>query len=166
MQCLSKLFLVLAQSLIRTFSKSLYLKRSTKGAINSSFRRAPCTQPSINKNLTEMQCLSKLLQVQQNLSLRLSQSTYFKPLFERSNDQLLSQSTLFTAFYQQKASKTEMLKQFGVSTNEIYQEAFFRVPVLNRSTKGATISSFRRAPCSQPSISKERAKMKYLSNLK
>ena len=42
-----------------------------------------------------------------------------------------------------------MLKQFGVSTNEIYQEVFFRVPVLNRSTKGATISSFRRAPCSQ-----------------
>ena len=41
-----------------------------------------------------------------------------------------------------------MLKQYRVSTNEIYQEDFLNVPVLNRSTKGATISSFRRAPWS------------------
>ena len=39
-----------------------------------------------------------------------------------------------------------MLKQFGVRPNEIYQEGFLQVPVLSRSTKGATISSFRRAP--------------------
>ena len=32
-----------------------------------------------------------------------------------------------------------MLKQFGVSTNEIYQEGFLKVPVLNRSTKEATL---------------------------
>ena len=76
---------------------------------------------------------------------------------ERSNDQLLSQSTLFTAFYQQKASKTEMLKQFGVSPNVIYQEDSLQVALLNRSTKAAKISSFRRAPCSQPSISGKRA---------
>ena len=73
--------------------------------------------------------------------------------------------TLFTAFYQQKASTSEMLKQFGVSTDEIYQEGFLKVPVLNRSTKGATISSFCRAPCSQPSIIRKRAKIKCLSNL-
>ena len=41
-----------------------------------------------------------------------------------------------------------MLKQFGVSTNESYQEGFLKVPVLNRSTKEAIVSSFRRAPCS------------------
>ena len=41
-----------------------------------------------------------------------------------------------------------MLKQFAVSTNEIYQEGFLKVAVLKRSTKGATIISFRRAPCS------------------
>ena len=41
-----------------------------------------------------------------------------------------------------------MLKQFGVRPNEIYQEGFLKVPVLSRSTKGATISSFRRAPFS------------------
>ena len=51
------------------------------------------------------------------------------------------------SFYQRKASKNKMLKQSGVSTNEIYQEVFPKVPVLNRSTKGAKISSFRRAPC-------------------
>ena len=32
-----------------------------------------------------------------------------------------------------------MLKQFGVSTNEIYQEGFLKVPVLNRSMKGAMV---------------------------
>ena len=41
-----------------------------------------------------------------------------------------------------------MLKQYGVSTNEIYHEALLEVAILNRSTKGAKISSFRRAPCS------------------
>ena len=40
-----------------------------------------------------------------------------------------------------------MIKKFGVSTNEIYQEGFLKVAVLNRSTIGATISSIRRAPC-------------------
>ena len=52
------------------------------------------------------------------------------------------------AFYQQKATKHEMLKQYGVSSNEIYQEDFLKVAVLNNSTKGAKIGSFRRAPCS------------------
>ena len=41
-----------------------------------------------------------------------------------------------------------MLEQFGVSPNQIYQEDFLQVAVLNRSTKGATISSFRKAQCS------------------
>ena len=40
------------------------------------------------------------------------------------NGQLLSQSTLFIAFYQQKVSKNEMLGQFGVGANEIYSEGF------------------------------------------
>ena len=37
-----------------------------------------------------------------------------------------------------------MIKQFGVSTNEIYQEDFLKVAVLNRSTKAAMTGSFRR----------------------
>ena len=65
---------------------------------------------------------------------------------------------------QQKARINEMLKQFIVSTNDIYQD-FLHVAVSNRSTKGAKISSFRRTPCSWPSISSKRAKVKYLSNL-
>ena len=64
------------------------------------------------------------------------------------------------AFYQEKVSKNEMLKQYGVRTNEIYQEGFLKVPALNRPTKGAKIGSIRRAPCSYPSISRKRAKMK------
>ena len=41
-----------------------------------------------------------------------------------------------------------MLMKFGVSTNEIYQKDFLKVPALNRSTKGAKTSSFRRVPYS------------------
>ena len=58
------------------------------------------------------------------------------------------QSTLLIAFDQQKASKNEMLKQYGVSTNEIYQEDFLKVAILNHSAKGANIGSFRRVSCS------------------
>ena len=54
----------------------------------------------------------------------------FKPLYERSNDRLLSWSTLFMAFYQQKVSKNEMLQQFGVSANGIYQWDFLKAAVL------------------------------------
>ena len=39
-----------------------------------------------------------------------------------------------------------MLKQFGVSTNEIYQEGFLKVSVLNRSTIGATAVLFIEHP--------------------
>ena len=58
-----------------------------------------------------------------------------------------------------------MLKLYGVRTNEIYQEDFLKVAVLNCSTKGAMISSFHRAPCSLFPISRKQAKMKCLSNL-
>ena len=37
--------------------------RSAKGAMSSSFRRAPFTYPSISKNSAEMQCLIKVFQV-------------------------------------------------------------------------------------------------------
>ena len=47
-----------------------------------------------------------------------------------------------------KVNKNEILKQFGVSTNEIYQYDFLKVNVLNHSTKGEKIRSFRRATCS------------------
>ena len=47
-----------------------------------------------------------------------------------------------------ESEQNEMLKQCGVSTNEIYQEDFLKVAISNRSTKAARISSLRRAPCS------------------
>ena len=53
------------------------------------------------------------------------------------------------ALYQQKVNKNEMLKQFGVSANEICQQDFFKIAILNCSMKGAKISSFYRAPCSK-----------------
>ena len=39
-----------------------------------------------------------------------------------------------------------MVKQFEESTNEIYQEVILKVPVLNRSTKGATTAPFLEHP--------------------
>ena len=39
-----------------------------------------------------------------------------------------------------------MLQQFGVSTNEIYQEVFLKVPVLNRTTNGARAAPFLDTP--------------------
>ena len=53
-----------------------------------------------------------------------------------------------------------MFKQFGVIHNEIYLEDFLQLALLKRSTKGATISFFRKKPCSEASISRDRAKLK------
>ena len=39
-----------------------------------------------------------------------------------------------------------MLNQFGVSTNEIYQEDCLKVAVLNRSTKKAKTAPFAELP--------------------
>ena len=72
MQCLSKLLEVLAKSFGKTFPKVAVLQCSTKGAIDSSFRRTLSTNPSISKNSGEMQCLSKFFQVLAKISVRLS----------------------------------------------------------------------------------------------
>ena len=53
-----------------------------------------------------------------------------------------------------------MVKNITVSTNEIYQLAFFKEAVLNCFSKVAMTDSFCRAPCSLPSISKKIAKIK------
>ena len=50
---------------------------------------------------------------------KLSQSTCFKPLYERSNPVAHPVHSLLSA---DNASTNEILKQFGVSTNEICQE--------------------------------------------
>ena len=48
---------------LQGFSKVIVLKSSTNVALNSAFRRAPCTWLSSNKKSGEMQCLSKLFEV-------------------------------------------------------------------------------------------------------
>ena len=55
-----------------------------------------------------------------------------------------------------------MVKQIALSDNGSYQLAFLKEVVLNHLTKGEINVSFRRAPCSLPSISKKSAKLKCL----
>ena len=47
-----------------------------------------------------------------------------------------------------------MVKQIALSANGRYQLAFLEEVVLNHPTRGEINVSFRRAPCSLPSISK------------
>ena len=76
-----------------------------------------------------MQCLSNLLQVLAK-SLRLSQSSYFKALYERSNEQSLSESTLWFSYYQNKFGKNAMLRHLVRITDKCLQLDFFIVVVL------------------------------------
>ena len=48
MQCLSKLFQVLVKLISNPFTKQHFEYDPAIGAMWSSFRRVPCTQPSIN----------------------------------------------------------------------------------------------------------------------
>ena len=87
-----------------------------------------------------------------SLSVRLSQSNYFKTLEERSNKQLLASfvkllgNSSLSAERQQKSLKS-------------YQLEFPSVIVLRCFMKGATSSSFRRILCAQLTISREQVKM-------
>ena len=49
-------------------------------------------------------------------------------------------------------NKNEMFQQIAVNANEIHQEDFLKVAVLNRSTKEAMTGSFHRAHFPYPSI--------------
>ena len=87
--------------------------------MSSSFFRAPCTQPCISKTL--FQVLAK--------SLRLSQSSCFKALYERSNEQSLSQSTLWLSYYQNKFGKNAVLRHLLRIIDKCLQLDFFKVVV-------------------------------------
>ena len=80
MQCLSNLFLVLAQSLIMNFPMLLYLKRFTKGGMNSSFRRALCTKASISQKSAEMKCFRNCSNYWQNVSVTISAPSVEHPV--------------------------------------------------------------------------------------
>ena len=61
------------------------------------------------------------------LSVRLSKSNCFKP---RSMTCSFRTAHFSMVFYQQKASKNEMLKQIRISANEIHYYDFPKVAVL------------------------------------
>ena len=73
--------------------------------MTSSFRRAPCTNLSISKNSAAMQRVSNLLQVLQKSLIKSLRKSNFKALYERSNEQSLSQTTLWLNCYSKKIGK-------------------------------------------------------------
>ena len=67
-----------------------------------------------------MQWLSNLFQVLAKFFSK-TQSCCFKALYERSNAQLLSWSTLYITFYQQKIDRNAKFKLIVPSAGKIYQ---------------------------------------------
>ena len=112
------------------FLKVVVLKCSTKGAMNSFFRR---------------ELVGSLLSAESQRKCNAYPS--------------FSQSTLYLTFYQQKIDKNAMLRNFVSITGKMYQCDFPKVAVSKRSTTGAMSSSFRRAPCTKPSIRRISAKI-------
>ena len=66
----------------------------------------------------------------QNLSVRLSQSSYFKMLYKGNNEQFLSESTLYLTYYQKKIGKNAMLRHFIRITDKCLKSDFPKVVVL------------------------------------
>ena len=120
----------------KVFLKVTVSNRSTKRAMTGSFSRAHFPWPSISRKWAKMNGRNYYL------SVRLSQSGCFKPLYKRSHDQLLLLSTLFIVLYQPKVNENEMFLQITVNTNEIYRLDFLKVLVLNWSMKGAITESW------------------------
>ena len=147
MQYLSKFF----QVLVKLISKAL-----PKQHFESALLKEQCAAPFVEcvvlnllsaKNRRKCNAQKFYFNYQQNSSIRLSQSSYFKALYESSNEQLLSYSTFYLTFYQQNISKNAIVRNFLPSADKIYQYDFPKVAVFKRSTKGAISSFFRKAPC-------------------
>ena len=62
------------------------------------------------------------------LSVLLSKSSCFEP---RPMTSFFRRARFCILLYQQKASKNEMLKQIGISTDRIYQPDFLKVAISN-----------------------------------
>ena len=77
-----------------------------------------------------MQSLSNMFQVWQYLSVRVSQSSWFKALYERSNEQSLSQSTLRLSYYQKIFGKNAILRHLVKTIDKCLQLDFFKVLAL------------------------------------
>ena len=75
----------------------------------SSFRTAPCTKQKFERNTIFKSIFPS---TDKNLLVRLSQSSCFKALYERSHEQLFSQSALQIAYYQQRVSKNACVGKY------------------------------------------------------
>ena len=103
----------LAQSTVEiyqwVFPKVAALKHFTKGVMISSFHGAPRKKPSTKKKSGNA-IFNKIAKITLSLSLRLSQSSYFKAICQKSNDQLLSWRFLYKGFYKQTTKLVEFFK--------------------------------------------------------
>ena len=54
-----------------------------------------------------------------------------------------NQSALYIAYYRQRVSKNEVLRNIVPSTDEIYQQDFHKVIALNRATNAAPLEQHR-----------------------
>ena len=126
----------------KTFSKSCLhppYERSIGRLLSQSTLFMVFYQQKANKNET----FEQLALGSDEVYLKVfSESSYFKPLYESSNNQLLLQSNLFIFYQQQKVNENETVKQVPVSANGINQSNFLEGAVLNCSTKGAMTASF------------------------
>ena len=99
--------------------------------MRSYFSRAPCTQLNISRGSGKMQCFGKLSQVLTNLSGGLSQSSYSKAFYERSNVLLLLYRTLYMTFCWETFVRNATFK-FSFSKNgqnvsvRLSQSTFFK----------------------------------------
>ena len=121
MQCLGKLF----QVLVKLISKP-FLKQHFESVLLTEQYAAPFVERLVlnllsAKNRHKCSAQKFCFNYQQNLSVRLLQSSCFKAPYERSNEQRLSQSALYLIFYQQKINKNAMLRNFVSVTRKIYQ---------------------------------------------
>ena len=86
------------------FLKVIALKCCTKAAMNSIFRRKPCTLLTISRKSAKMRYLSEFFQmVIKFITEAFPRYYYFKALYKYSNEQLLSLKLLLLNFLSTKS---------------------------------------------------------------
>ena len=113
---------------------------STKGAFSKlfiSFRRANyILWPSISRKWAKMKWLSTLEWV----LIKFISKIFSKLLYERSWSLLIVHS-VHSLLAAKQGCENKIFKQLSVSTNRIHQYVFFKVLVLNQSTKRTMTNS-------------------------
>ena len=121
MQCLIKLFQVLVKLISKPFPKQHFESALLKEECAASFVEGLVLYLLSAKHRHKCNGQKFCFNYQQNLLVRLSQSSCFKALYEKSNEQLLSQSALYLIFYQQNTGKNAVLRNSAPSGDTIYQ---------------------------------------------